>query len=205
MGAITTLFLDIGGVLLSNGWDAAVRKKAADTFRYDFEEMEVRHERIYPSYEKGEMSLDSYLEQVLFTRDRNFSMAEYREFMFGQTRAYPEMSEFFRELKSVHRLKVMAVSNEGRELTEYRVKTFGLATWIDFFVSSCFVRLRKPDARIFRLALDLAQVPGARVAYVDDRPGGVEAARTLGIHAVRHMDYASTRASMETLGLPLAA
>jgi putative hydrolase of the HAD superfamily len=34
---ITTLFLDIGGILLTNGWDHNIRTHAADKFGLDYE------------------------------------------------------------------------------------------------------------------------------------------------------------------------
>jgi putative hydrolase of the HAD superfamily len=201
---ITTLFLDIGGVLLTNGWDSGMRKEAAREFGIDYPDMSARHRKAFPAFEKGRITLDEYLERVVFTRERSFSAAEFREFMFSRSRPYPEMIELFRDLKARHRLKVAAVSNEGRELTEYRVRRFDLGSWIDFFVSSCFVGLRKPDARIYRLALDLAQVPAEQAAYIEDRPGSVEAARAQGIRGIHHVEYAATRASLESLGLSAA-
>lgn len=201
MATITTLFLDIGGVLLTNGWDSGMRRQAAEEFGIDYPDMSARHRKAFPAFEKGRLTLDEYLERVVFTRERAFSPGEFREFMFSRSRPFPEMIDLFRALKSRHRLKVAAVSNEGRELTEHRVRTFDLGSFIDFFVSSCFVGLRKPDARIFRLALDLAQVPVEQAVFVEDRSGTVEAARALGIRSIHHVEYAATRASLESLGL----
>ncbi len=201
MATITTLFLDIGGILLTNGWDTDMRKQAAEKFGLDYREMNARHRRAFPAFEKGRIGLDDYLGRVVFTRERDFPPGEFKEFMFSRSRPYPEMIGLFRDLKARHGLTLAALSNEGRELTEYRVRTFDLGSFIDFFVSSCFVHLRKPDARIYRLALDIAQVPAERAAYIEDRPGSVEAARALGIRAIHHVDYATTLASLETLGL----
>jgi len=205
MQTITTLFLDIGGVLLTNGWDAPLRKKAAETFGLEFRELNARHRRAFPAFEKGKIGLDDYLERVVFTKARLFSPIDFREFMVSQTRELPGMRDLVRNLKARHGLKVVAVSNEGRELTEYRIRTFELGNVIDFFVASCFVHLRKPDARIFRLALDLAHAAPEQVVYLDDRPGNIKAAGSLGIHAIRHRDCDSTRREIEAHGLPLAA
>ena len=40
---ITTLFLDIGGVLLTDGWDHHARKRAARNFKLEWAEMDGRH------------------------------------------------------------------------------------------------------------------------------------------------------------------
>lgn len=201
MARITTLLLDIGGVLLTNGWDKDARKEAAEKFGLDYREMGALHKKAFPAFEKGRLTLDDYLGRVVFTQERDFSPGRFKEFMFSRSRPFPEMIGLFRNLKARHGLTVAALSNEGRELTEYRVRKFDLGSLFDFFVSSCFVHLRKPDARIYRLALDLVQVPAEQVVYVEDRPGSVEAARVLGIRAIRHVDYATTRSFLEGMGL----
>lgn len=201
MATISVLFLDIGGVLLTNGWDAGMRKQAAERFGLDYPDMNARHLNAFPTLEKGKITLDEYLARVVFYRERSFSVGEFREFIFSRSRPYPEMIDLFRRVKVRHGLTVAALSNESRELTEYRVRVFDLASLFDFFVASCFVHLRKPDARIYRLGLDLAQVPPEQAVYVEDRSGSVEKARALGIHAIRHVGYESTRAALEALGL----
>ena len=198
---ITTLFLDIGGVLLTNAWDRSVRERTAETYNLDYEEMNERHHLTFDTYEEGKLSLDEYLNRVVFYQERSFSREEFRAFMYAQTQPFPEMIELMRTLKAQHGLQVAAVSNEGRELTVYRVQQFKLGTIIDFFVSSCFVHYRKPDADIYRIALDIAQVNPQQVVYIDDRPMFVEVAQGLGIRGIIHSGYDSTQKTLETLGL----
>ena len=183
MTQITTLFLDIGGVLLTNGWDREARRRAADAFHLDCEEMNERHHLTFDTYEEGKLTLNEYLNRVVFYEERPFSRQEFRKFMFAQSRPFPEMIELVCRLKERHRLKVAAVSNEGRELTSFRIRQFRLGTFIDFFISSCFVHYRKPDTDIYGIALDIAQVKPAQVVYIEDRPMFVETARGLGIKA----------------------
>lgn len=183
---ITTLFIDVGGVLLTNGWDRVSRRKAAEHFGLDYEEMEGRHHLAFDTYEVGKITLEDYIGKVAFNGPRSFSHEDFMEFMFAQSEPYQEMIEIIRSLKKEHRLKTLVVSNEGRELTNYRIKKFELNSFIDFFIVSGFVRLRKPDVDIFQLALDVAHVSPEEVAYVEDRPLFVEVARSLGIHAIHH-------------------
>ena len=201
---ITSLFLDIGGVLLTNGWDRQMRKEAAEKFGLDFQEMDERHHLTYDTYEEGKLELAEYLRRVVFYTDRPFSLEEFKAFMFAQSQPKPEMIDLVCGLKRRYGLKVAAVSNEGRELTVYRVKKFNLGSFVDFFVSSCFVHVRKPDPDIYRIALDIAQVPPGNVLYIDDRAMFVEIAADLGIRGVHHRGYDATRASLEALGLSLA-
>ena len=121
--------------------------------------------------------------------------------MYAQSQPFPEMIELIRGLKSQHGLEIAAVSNEGRELTMYRVQQFNLGSVIDFFISSCFVHYRKPDEDMYRIALDIAQVSPERVAYIDDLAMFVEVARGLGIEGIIHTGYDTTRTALEGLGL----
>jgi putative hydrolase of the HAD superfamily len=197
---IKTLFTDVGGVLLTNGWDGAGRKIAAEKFSLDLKEMESRHHLTFDTYEVGKITLDEYLQRTVFYTPRSFTLADFREFMYGRSQPYPEMLDLVRRVKASGR-HVVVVSNEGRELTEYRIKTFKMAEFADFFVSSCFVHFRKPDRDIFQMAIDLAQADPAESAYLDDRSMFVEVASSLGFKAIRHTDYASTKAALADLGV----
>jgi putative hydrolase of the HAD superfamily len=201
---IRTLFLDIGGVLLTNGWDRHARQRAIDKFGLDANEVDERHHLTFDTYEEGKLTLDQYLQRVVFHERRSFSKEDFRRFMFSQSRPLPDMVEYIRELKAVHSLKTVAVSNEGRELTEYRIREFHLDDILDAFISSCFVHFRKPDVDIFRMALDVSQTPPPEVVYIDDRPMFVEIAKSLGINGIVHRDVATTRRELETFGLTLS-
>lgn len=200
---ITSLFLDIGGVLLTNGWDHTMRRRAAEKFELDYEEMNERHHLTFDTYEEGKVGLEEYLKRVVFYKDRPFSRKEFRDFMYAQSQPLPEMIDLIRRLKKRYHLKVAAVSNEGRELTIHRVQQFRLSEFIDFFISSCFVHFRKPDTDMYRLALDCAQVPADQVFYIDDREMFVEVASMLGIRGICHTDYQATRDTLVELGLRL--
>jgi putative hydrolase of the HAD superfamily len=202
-GPITHLFLDIGGVLLTNGWDRHMRRQAAQRFGLDFEEMNDRHKMSFDTYEEGKLNLDTYLSQVVFYRERPFTRKEFKDFMFAQSQAHPEMIDLVRRLKEKYNLWSAAISNEGRELTVYRIKKFKLQTIIDFFVSSCFVHFRKPDQDLYRMALDISQAKPAQSVYIDDRALFVEIARDLGINGIHHTGFESTRAALAGLGLRL--
>jgi len=198
---IEVLFVDIGGVLLSDGWGRASRSGAAAVFGLDDQEMEDRHHQAFEAYEVGKIDLDRYLELVVFHRERPFTLSRFRQFMFAESKPIPEMLRMVRELKAEHGLKVVAVSNEGRELNAHRIATFKLDVVVDFFVSSCYVGLRKPDPDIFRLALDASWTRPENVAYIENTPMFVGIANGMGIHGILHEDLESTRKSLASLGL----
>jgi putative hydrolase of the HAD superfamily len=198
---ITTLFLDIGGVLLTNGWDRNAHKLAAKFFNLDVKELEERHHLTYDTFEVGKLSLVEYLKRVVFYQERSFTIDDFRDFMFKQSKPFPKMIKLVCQLKEKYGLKVAVISNESRELTVYRIQKFKLNEFVDFFISYCFVHFRKPDADIFRIALDIAQVSIEHVLYIDDRPMFVGVAEDLGIRSFCHKDYNSTSAKLASLGL----
>ena len=198
---IRTLFMDIGGVLLSDGWDHRARKRAVKRFKLEPVEMETRHQMIFDTYEEGKLTEEQYLDHVVFFRRRPFTRAEFRKFMFAQSTPYTDMLALVRDLKAKYRLKIIAVSNEARVLNDYRVQKFKLDDIVDAYISSCYVHLRKPDADIFRLALDVAHTPAQQVAYVENTPMFVGIAASLGIRSVLHTDHRSTCAKLASFGL----
>lgn len=198
---ISALFLDIGGVLLTNGWDRNMRRKAAEHFHLDYDELDERHHMVFDAYEEGKLSIDDYLNLVVFHKKRSFEFNAFKEFLFAQTQPLPEMIEMLKAFSNRNSLKVGAISNEGRELTIYRVNRFGLKELIQFFICSCFVHFRKPDRDIYRLALDVAQVTPEQSIYVDDRILHVEVARSLGMNAIHHIDTKTTRDELLQYGL----
>ena len=200
----TTLLVDIGGVLLTNGWDHNSRRQAAETFGLDNDEMNERHHLTFDTYEEGKLSLEEYLARLVFYQERSFSREEFKTFMYAQSKPYPDMIQLIRGLKTQYSLRVAAVSNEGRELTMYRVEQFELRTFVDFFISSCFVHYRKPDEDMYRIALDISQAQSEQVIYIDDRAMFVEVARELGMTGIVHSGYEATRTSLEGLGLTLS-
>jgi putative hydrolase of the HAD superfamily len=201
MSTVTTIFLDIGGVLLSDGWDRHARRRAARAFKLDATKMEKRHHMTFETFEEGKLTLDAYLDLVVFWERRSFTKAQFRRFMFSQSTPHPRMIALVTRLRERHRLKIIVVSNEARELNAHRIRRFQLTGLVDAFISSCFVHLRKPDPEIFRLALDVAQTPAQRVVFIDDTPMFVAIAQRLGIRGIHHTDHRSTAAQLAALGL----
>jgi len=197
----SALFIDIGGVLLTNGWDHLARKRAARHFNLIWAEMDQRHRLVFETHEEGKLTLEEYLGWVVFYEKRPFTRSQFRNFMFDQSRPYPKMVQLITQLKRQLALKVVVISNESRAVNAYRVRKFKLDQLADIFISSCFVGMRKPDVEIFRLALDLAQTPIRQVAYIDNTPMFVQIAESLGMRGILHTDYNSTYAKLLSLSL----
>jgi putative hydrolase of the HAD superfamily len=198
---VKTLFIDVGDVLLNDGWDHLARRRTAKHFKLEWTEMEERHRLVFETHEEGRLTFEEYLGWVVFYQKRAFTRSQFRDFMFAQSKPYPKMIELITQLKVRYGLKIVVVSNESRAVNAYRIRTFKLDRLVDTFISSCFVHMRKPDAQIFRLALDLAQTPATQAVFIDNTPMFVQIAKDLGIHGILHVDYESTRAKLASFGL----
>lgn len=191
----------MGGVILTNGWGQASRRQAAEKFSLDFNEMNERHKLAFDAYEAGKMTLHEYLHMTVFYTPRPFTPEVFTEFMYQQSQPLPDMLQFVQQLKAQYGLKVIALNNEGRELNDYRIRTFGLHKFIDAFVSSAFAQLRKPDTGIYKLALDIAYTKPAEALYFDDRLLFIEVARSLDINGVHHTSVENTRQELLQYGM----
>jgi len=196
---IKILFFDIGGILLSNGWGHESRKLASEKFKLDDAEVNALHNFIFNVYEVGAITLDEYLDTVIFNHEREFTREDFKAFVFEQSVELPGMLQWLKEWKKDCGFRVISVNNEGKELNDYRVKKFGLHDCFDAFISSCEVGLRKPDPRIWQLAMGIAQVGPKQCVYFDDRLMFVNAAEKLGIKSFQHTDFEETKQLLEKL------
>jgi len=184
--------------LLTNGWDRGARKRAAEKFGLDKEDMDERHHLTFDTFEEGKLTLDEYLDRVFFNQKRSFSKEDFIKFMFDQSAAFEETISFFKDLKKKHNLKAVAVNNEGRELNEHRIKKYKLGELFDGYISSCYIHLRKPDSDMLRMACDVSQTPPEHALYVDDRLMFVEVARKYGIQALHYQGLEMAKEFIKT-------
>ncbi len=189
---IRALLLDIGGVLLSNGWDRKARARAAEKFSLDYDVLNERHHIIFDAFEAGKMSFDEYLD-LLIVDMGVFSKEELREFIFAQSTAIPEMIDYIKKVKHQYGLKVFALNNEARELNEYRISRFHLHEVFDAFISSCYLNVRKPDKSLYQYALDIGNFKKEEVVYIDDRIVFIQSAKRYGISGIQHESLEKTR------------
>jgi putative hydrolase of the HAD superfamily len=199
METIKVVFSDVGGVLLNNGWGHESRQEAARKFGLDYAEMDVLHDFIFNVYEIGKVSLDDYLDTVVFNHPRDFSKADFKSFMFAQSAALPGLLPWLKEWKKNCGCRLISINNEGKELNDYRIKKFGLHECFDAFISSCEVGMRKPDPGIFTLAMGIAQVSPEECIYFDDRLMLVQAAEKTGMRSYHHQDFLSTKNILEQI------
>ena len=204
MSELTTLFWDIGGVILTNGWDRASRREAAELFHMDWEDLQDRHDLSFPAFETGAITLDQYLDRTVFCRPQKFTREEFTAFMFAQSREYPETRAILANVAKSGRYLLAAVNNEPRELNEYRIEAFQLRRDFSLFFSSCYVGLRKPDEALYRLALEVTQRPAEQCLLIDDRLLNLENPRKLGMRTIHYQNPAQLRAELERHGISVS-
>ncbi len=201
MADAPTLFFDLGGVLLTNGWDTGARRRASETFGLDFAEFQTRHEMLKTAFETGRLSLDHYVNKSVFHRPRPFTAREFKEFMFGQSQLLGETLDFVRALANAGKYRLYTLNNESRELHEHRVKAFGLDQVFRGFLASCYLGQVKPDEDIYLNALGIAATNRANAVFIDDRALNVEPATALGLNAYHFQGLEGLRSFLGDRGV----
>lgn len=193
MPEITTLFWDVGGVVLTNAWDHAERARAVTEFELDSADFEARHEKFVVPFETRQITLAEYLNHTVFHKPRPFSPSEFIECMYAQSKACPDALQLAAEYASSGRYLMATINNESLEMNSYRVRKFQLAEYFAVFCSSCYLGLRKPGAEIFTRALELTGREPAECVFIDDREENLQCPREMGIHAIHYESAAKLR------------
>ncbi len=201
MPDVTAVFSDVGGVILSNGWDRASRAAAARKFGLDWEEFQDRHELASPAFETGKITLDTYLQRTVFYRKRNFTREEFIQFIFAQSSEYPESRAVLTSLAASGKFLLATINNEPLELNEWRIRQFNLRREFAAFFSSCYLGIRKPDEGIYKLALEVTQRHPSECVFIDDRELNLECARALGMRTVHYQNAAQLRQELAANGV----
>ena len=201
MAAVPSLFFDVGGVLLTNGWDTASRKRAAETFGLDYPEFQTRHEMLKTAIETGRLSLHAYVRKAVFYKPRAFTPDDFYAFMYAQSTPLGDTLDWVRALAKTGTCRLFTLNNESRELHEHRVREFDLDSVFRGFLVSCYLGQAKPDEGIYTSALGIAACDKADAVFIDDRAMNVEPAHALGLNAVQFEGLDPLRAYLADRGV----
>ena len=201
MAEITALFWDVGGVLLTNGWDRHGRQQAAQKFSLDWEDFEDRHELIAGRFETGRLSLDHYLDRTVFYRERTFDTDVFKAFMFSLSQPIEGTLDVVEKLSQSGCYLLATLNNESRQINLHRIEQFDLRKYFSFFMSSCFLGVKKPEDEMFRLALDLTQREPEECLFIDDRELNLECAARLRLRTLHFRNAAQIEADLRNAGL----
>ncbi len=201
MADISALFWDVGGVLLTNGWDRASRRRAAEEFDLGWDEFQERHDLVVTDFERGRISLDEYLRCTVFHRDRSFTAEAFKDFMFAQSKPHAATLAIVERFAGDRKYMLATLNNESLELNLYRIEKFGLRDYFDLFLSSSFLGVMKPEEAMYRLALHVTQRDPANCVFIDDRELNVERAALVGIRAIHYQNPEQLRHDLQELGV----
>lgn len=201
MPEIDSIFWDIGGVVLTNGWDRNSRKAATQAFHLDWEDFSDRHELTFPAFDCGQITMEEYLNRTLFYRPRSFSREEFTAFMFAQSKPLPGSREVLDAITNTKKYFIGAINNEPLELNEYRIQAFQLRRNFLVFFSSCYVHSRKPEPTIFKVALEVTQRSAERCIFIDDRPLNLESPKKLGFNTIHFQNPDQLKSDLGKLGV----
>jgi putative hydrolase of the HAD superfamily len=201
MAKVSLLLWDLGGVLLSNGWDRAGRIAAAERFHLDAEGLERRHEHVAPDFETGRLTLEQYLASTVFDVPRAFTAAEFRAFMWARSSPHASAIACARSFREGGQYVMVALNNESAELNEYRITTFHLRDVFHAFLSSCYTGRLKPDPAAYEYALQVTQHASDEALLLDDRQENVEAAARLGLRTLWVRDPGQVRDGLASEGI----
>jgi putative hydrolase of the HAD superfamily len=200
---ISAVFSDVGGVLLTNGWDHGERQRLVEQFGLDGSDFECRHQMLAGALDAGELDLDQYLDRTLFYRPQPFTKRAVRDFMYAQSEALPGTLALMGRLAQTRKLLMATLNNESRDLNLHRIEKFGLRNYFSVFFTSCYLGVSKPHEPIYRLALDLSQRQPEECVFIDDRSLNLECAKRLGLHTIQFLNAGQLENDLRLLGVEI--
>jgi putative hydrolase of the HAD superfamily len=202
---IETIFWDIGGVLLTNGWDKDQRADVLCRLGVDLEDYESRHDAANFYWERGLSTAKRFFDQTVFTEPRDFSFEDLWSLVCAESRVlHPECFDILGTLAADGRFKIATLNNESRELNDHRVEAFQLRDYFDYFICSGYVHEMKPDAAIYRSAIEISGYRAEQAIFIDDKQENCDAAMGLDMQAIRFESPAQLRDALAQLGIQAA-
>lgn len=184
---IKTIFFDFGGVIQRTEYQAP-RQLLAQRFNLEYDDIDniVFNSPTAKQATVGEVPVEKHWEAVakrLKVSKEDIAAVE-REFFAGDVIDH-EIMEYLRSLRP--RYKTGLISNAWSDMREYLVRQ-KLDDAFDTLTISAEVGVAKPDANIYLLALEQAQVKAEAVVFVDDVPANIEACEALGMKGILFRD-----------------
>lgn len=192
--AVEAIIWDFGGVFCGSPFDAladVARERDVDArhyFQIIFGSYDKDTDHPWHQLERGEITLESARDQILELGRRDSIDADPFHFFAamaksggGDTRE--DVVAFGKQLKSGG-LASALVTNNATEFREHWRKAIPLDDLFHEVIDSSEVGLRKPDPRIFELALERMGARAEATIFLDDFQGNLDAAAELGIRGI---------------------
>lgn len=205
---IRTIFWDIGGVLLTNGWDAHQRAGVLNSLGVDLLAYEAMHDRANFYWERGLITARDFFEQTVLETNPQLGLTfeALWEWVCGESRVlHPGSFEILAALQRSGQYRLATLNNESRELNEYRLDAFELRAYFDYFVCSGYVHEMKPLPGIYRAAIDISGWPAHTALFIDDKQENCDGAEALGMRAIRFVSPEQLQQDLAQLGISFTA
>ena len=192
MPAIEAVLFDFGGVFTESPFLAAQEAGAELGL-----EAQVAMELCFGPYaedtdhpwhrlERGEVTLENARAALVELAAERGLDVDPLQMLFRLSREDPQRETVVGRARAVRAagMRTALVTNNVVEFGEGWRSLVPVDELFDVVVDSCHAGVRKPDARIFRLALEALEVAALNAAYLDDHPANVRAAEALGMHGI---------------------
>lgn len=202
---IKTIFWDIGGVLLTNGWDRGQQTHVLSRLGIDLADYQLSHDSANFFWERGLSNAIGFFKKTVFHVDqpnRDFAFEDLWPQVCAESKVLdPGCFDVLASLAGSGQYKLATLNNESRELNEYRLDAFNLRRYFDFFICSGYVHEMKPHPDIYRAAIDISGFPPQTAVFIDDRSENCEVAISLGMHAIRFESSSQLQRDLAQLGI----
>jgi FMN phosphatase YigB (HAD superfamily) len=201
---IKTIFWDIGGVLLANGWDRNQRHRVLTSLGVNLTAYEAVHDEVNYFWERGLMTAQEFFAKTVIDTnpDLHLTFEKLWPLVCSESRVLHQGSfDILAALKNSGQYRLATINNESKELNAYRLDTFGLRQYFNYFICSGYVHEMKPLPDIYRAAIEISGHPPETALFIDDKQENCEAARSFGMNAIHFESPAQLRASLTQLGI----
>ncbi|MBB5343484.1 HAD family hydrolase [Tunturibacter empetritectus] len=202
---IKTIFWDIGGVLLTNGWDKGERTEVLTRLGVDLADYESRHDEANYFWERGLSTAEEFFDVTVLNQNPNLTFEELWPQVCAESRIlYPECVDILGMLATSGRYMLATLNNESRELNDYRLNAFRLRPFFDYFICSGYVHEMKPYPGIYRAAIEISGHLAETALFIDDKVENCDAAAAFGMRTICFESPAQLRDELAQFGLRAA-
>ena len=201
---VKTIFWDVGGVLLTNGWDIDQRGRVLASLGVNVAAYEAVHDEVNFFWERGLISAQDFFERTVLETNPQLGLTfdGLWKLVCGESRVlYPECFDMIANLRRTGVYRVATLNNESKELNRYRIDTFHLRSFFDYFICSGYIHEMKPLPEIYRAAIDISGFAAETAVFIDDKRENCDAARGFGMNAIHFESPAQLRGAFAQLGI----
>jgi putative hydrolase of the HAD superfamily len=202
---INAVILDYGEVLCHRASDEELNRMAK-AFSVERNSFRPLWEKNRGAYDRGDLTAEAYWTALAKDAGTGIDGGQLEQIykwdieMWANVNA--QMVNWLRELREAG-IKTGLLSNMHPAMIAHLRENFDWLDLFDFITFSAEVRLIKPDAAIYEHTLRGLGAKAEEALFVDDREINVQAARDLGIHAVRFRSVEQLRKDLSAMEFPI--